>query len=175
MSELRSWNTDAILGGSLLSALLLAALLIVPWEGKSLTPYRDIVNVLTVCRGHTGGVEDRTYTNVECERFFASDLGEAWRTVERCYSGPMMDYQAAALVSLAYRTGPGAAGVKDGVCWLKSGRQPTIRVAANEGRWADACAQFDYWTKAGGKTARGLVRRAAAERALCEGQPEVMR
>jgi lysozyme len=163
-------NTGQIVGGSLL-VMLLAALLIQPWEGRVLKPYRDIVGVLTVCDGHTGSVEQRTYTEADCDKLLASDLGAAWATVQRCYTHPMTEYQAAALVSLAFRVGPGAAGEKDGVCWLKSGRMPTIRVAANDGRWADACAQFDNWVMAGGQRVRGLERRAAAERKLCEGRP----
>lgn len=162
--------SEQLVGGSLLVAMLLAALLIQPWEGRVLKPYRDIVGVLTVCNGHTGSVQNRAYTDAECDRLFASDLGEAWHTVQRCYTGPMVEHQAAALMSLAFRTGPGAPGVKDGVCWLKSGRMPTIRVAANDGRWDDACAQFDHWVYAGGQRVRGLVRRAAAERKLCEGR-----
>lgn len=162
--------TEQMVGGGLLVAMLLAALLIQPWEGRVLKPYRDIVGILTVCDGHTGDVEQRAYTEAECDQLFASDLGEAWRTVQRCYTGPMTEYQAASLMSLAFRTGPGAPGVKDGVCWLKSGRMPTIRMAANEGRWDDACAQFDYWVSAGGQRVRGLVRRAAAERKMCEGR-----
>lgn len=163
-------HTSQIVGGSLLLTLLLAALFIGPWEGRVLKPYRDIVGVLTVCNGHTGQVEPRPYTHEECDQLLASDLGEAWQTVQRCYTAPMTEYQAAALVSLAFRTGPGAPGVKDGVCWLKSGRMPRIRIAANEGRWADACAQFDHWASAGGARVRGLERRAAAERKLCEGR-----
>lgn len=162
--------TEQLVGGSLLVAMLLAAMLIRPWEGRVLKPYRDIVGVLTVCDGHTGNVEQRAYTEAECDALFASDLGEAWRTVQRCYAGPMTEYQAAALMSLAFRVGPGGKGVKDGVCWLKSGRMPTIRVAVNDGRWGDACAQLDQWVYAGGQRVRGLVRRAAAERKLCEGR-----
>ncbi len=160
----------SLVGGSLIVAMLLAAFLIKPWEGRSLTAYLDIVDVLTVCDGHTGNVERRRYSPAECDALFASDLGEAWRTVERCYTGPMQPWQAAALMSLAYRTGPGAAGQKDGVCWLKSGRQPTIRRLANTGDWAGACAQFDYWVYAGGQRSRGLANRAVAERKLCEGR-----
>lgn len=170
MADPVSPGAGPLVGGSLLLTLLLAALLIQPWEGRVLKPYRDIVGVLTVCDGHTRAVEPRAYTDAECDQLLASDLGEAWRTVQRCYTGPMTEHQAAALVSLAYRVGPGGAGVKDGVCMLKSGRMPTIRVAANDGRWADACAQFDFWVSAGGERRRGLARRAAAERKLCEGR-----
>jgi lysozyme len=165
-----STHAGQLVGGSLLVTLLLAAFLIKPWEGRSLTSYLDIVGILTVCDGHTGQVEQRRYTEAECDRLFDSDLGEAWRTVSRCYTGPMQPYQAAALMSLAYRTGPGAPGHKDGVCWLKSGRQPTIRQLANAGDWAGACAQFVYWVSAGGKRVKGLENRARAERKLCEGR-----
>lgn len=166
MADPVSPGTGPLVGGS----LLLTLLLIQPWEGRVLKPYRDIVSVLTVCDGHTRAVEQRAYTDAECDQLLASDLGEAWHTVQRCYTGPMTEHQAAALVSLAYRVGPGAPGVKDGICALRSGRVPTIRRAANEGRWADACAQFSDWVSAGGERRRGLERRAAAERKLCEGR-----
>lgn len=158
------------LAGSLLLTLLLAGLFIAPFEGNVLRPYRDIVGVLTVCKGHTGTVERRTYTQDECDALFSSDLGTAWATVERCYTGPMTEYQAAALISLAYRTGPGARGVKDGVCWLHNGQQPAIRRLANAGDWSGACAQFEQWARAGDQHPAGLARRAKAERKLCEGK-----
>lgn len=159
-----------VVGGSAVG-LLLAALLVVQWEGYSATPYRDAVGVLTVCYGHTGAVQPRQrYTQAECARMLASDLGEAWRTVQRCINAPMADHQAAALVSFAYNVGPGAPGVKDGLCWLKSGAQPRIRVLANQGRWDLACAQLPHWTLAGGRKLRGLERRRQAEQALCEGR-----
>lgn len=170
MSDPMRLGSEQVLGGGVLVALLLAMLLIRPWEGRRLQPYRDIVGVLTVCDGHTSNVAQRTHTEAECDALFASDLGVAWRTVQQCYSGPMTEYQAAALVSLAYRTGPGGQGKKDGVCWLKDGRHPTIRRLANAGDWVGACAQFSQWARAGDLRPRGLVRRAAAERKLCEGR-----
>lgn len=109
-------HTGQVLGASLL-VMLLAALFVRPQEGRSLTAYRDIVGVLTVCDGHTGNVQQRTYTDAECDRLLESDLGSAWATVRDCYdTSAMKEYQAAALVSLAFRVGPGAPGVKDGVC-----------------------------------------------------------
>ncbi|HET8898791.1 MAG TPA: lysozyme, partial [Rhodanobacteraceae bacterium] len=61
-------------------ALLLAALLIRPHEGRSLKVYRDVVGIATVCDGHTGNVEPRRYSHAECDALFATDLGVAWRT-----------------------------------------------------------------------------------------------
>lgn len=163
-------HTGHIVGGSLVSALLLAVALVIPWEGYSSRPYLDAVGVLTVCHGHTGGIERREYSRAECDRLLHSDLGNAWQIVQRCVQVPMTDYQAAALTSFAFNVGPGAEGVKDGLCWLKTGEQPRIRKFANAGRWPEACAQLQYWVSARGKRLRGLERRRAAEQALCEGR-----
>lgn len=163
-------NTGVIVGGTVAAMLALAMWLVVPFEGRSMEPYRDVVGVLTVCHGHTGSVQQRTYTRDECDRLLRSDLGEAWRTVQRCIHAPMTDYQAAALVSFTFNVGPGRKGVKDGLCQLKNGRVPRIRQYANEGDWQRACAQLDHWVYAGGVRYRGLVRRRAAERAMCEGR-----
>lgn len=163
-------HTGQIVGGSIVGMLLLAVALVMPWEGYSSRPYRDAVGVLTVCYGHTGNIAARTYTQAECEQLLQSDLGKAWQVVQRCVTAPMTPYQAAALVSFAYNVGPGVAGVKDGLCTLKSGAQPRIRQYANQGRWPEACAQLQYWVSARGKRLRGLERRRAAEQALCEGR-----
>lgn len=167
-------NNGYVVGGSLAGALLLAVALVIPWEGYSARPYLDAVGVLTVCYGHTGQIEPRDHDRAECERLLHSDLGKAWRIVERCIRVPMTEYQAAALTSFAFNVGPGAKGVKDGLCTLKSGAEPRIRQYANAGRWADACAQLQYWVSARGKRLRGLERRRAVEQALCEGRIETV-
>ena len=147
-----------VIGGTLTGALLLAAAIIAPWEGYEARPYRDAVGVLTVCYGHTGNVQDRAYTQAECDALLHSDVGIAWRAVERCIHVPMTEYQAAALVSAAYNIGPSV------VCGS------TLQLKANAGDWPGACAQLDRWVYAKGKRLRGLVKRRAAERQLCEGR-----
>lgn len=147
-----------IIGGTLAGVLVLAAALIQPWEGYEPEPYVDAVGVLTVCYGHTGRVQDKTYTQAECDALLASDMGIAWRAVERCIAGPMTPGQAAALLSAAYNIGPSV------VCGS------TLQRKANAGDWAGACAQLDRWVYAKGKRLRGLVKRRAAERALCLGE-----
>jgi lysozyme len=159
-----------IAGGMLATMLALLLGLVQPFEGYSAQPYRDVVGKLTVCYGHTANVEQRTYTRAECERLLQSDLGVAWNTVQSCIKVPMTDYQAAALTSFAFNVGPGGAGVKDGLCSLRNGQQPRIRVYANQGRWDLACAQLSNWANAGGKSYKGLERRRTAERAMCEGR-----
>ena len=150
-------------GGLIGGVLAAAALLIQPWEGRELAPYIDAVGVLTVCYGHTGRstgthVENRRYTDVECDALLEADMLEAWRHVERCITAPMNTNQAASLLSAAYNIGPSV------VCGS------TLQRYANAGDWDSACAQLDRWVFAGGQRLRGLERRRAAERAVCEGR-----
>lgn len=151
-------------GGLLGGVMLAAAALIVPWEGYRADPYIDAVGVLTVCYGHTGRstgaqVEQRRHTPVECDALLEADMLVAWRAVERCITAPMTTGQAAALLSATYNIGPSV------VCGS------TLQRYANAGDWGAACAQLDRWVYAGGQKLRGLERRRAAERAICDGQP----
>lgn len=166
-------GSSRIVGGSVAGMLMLALALVIPWEGYSPQPYRDAVGVLTVCHGHTGTIKQREYSQAECAALLHSDLGRAWQIVQRCITAPMTPNQAAALTSFAFNVGPGAEGVKDGLCTLKSGQQPRIRQYANAGRWPEACAQLSLWVSARGQRLRGLERRRAAERALCEGAASI--
>ena len=152
-----------VIGGTVAGVLLAAAALIKPWEGYKPQPYIDAVGVLTVCYGHTGrstgtAVERKTHTQAECDALLDADMREAWRHVERCITAPMTTGQGAALLSATFNAGPSL------VCGS------TLQRLANQGDWAGACAQLDRWVYAGGKKLRGLERRRAAERAMCEGR-----
>lgn len=140
------------------AALALAAGLVTIYEGYRSEPYRDVIGVLTVCYGHTGGVEDREYTPAECERLMHEDLREAHAAVKRCIGVSMTPGQEAALTDAAYNIGPAV------VCGS------TLQRLALAGDWPGACAQLSRWVYAGGRELPGLVKRRAAERALCEGR-----
>lgn len=82
-----------------------------------------------------------------------------------CITAPLTQGEYDSLVSLAYNVGGSA------VC------RSTMVKLHNDGRHAEACAQFDRWTMYQGKDCRdpanrcmGLVKRRAAERAMCEGR-----
>jgi lysozyme len=169
MTEPKS-KAGPVAGGAAAIALVVA--LVASHEGYVPPVYKDPIGILTVCYGHTGPElrMGQTYTKAECEAYLAQDLAEAQATVRRCITSPMLPHQEAALISFAFNVGPGGKGVKDGLCWLRSGREPTIRRKANAGDWAGACAALMDWTKAGGIVFRGLVRRRTEERALCEGR-----
>jgi lysozyme len=160
-------NTKSkVVGAALLAALGLAAGMAKHFEGDYRTPYRDPVGILTVCEGHTGRdiVPGRVYSTAECAEFKRKDLLIAADTVERCITGPLTVGQRAALIDFAFNVGPGGAGVKDGLCTLKSGKTPTIRRLFNEGRAREACEQFPLWNL---QKLPGLTKRRAAERKLC--------
>lgn len=148
------------IGGGLAAVLVLAAPLVMKWEGVRYAPYRDAVGVLTVCYGHTGPDVQmgKTYTKAECDDLLRADMLEANGYVNACITSPMLSRQEAALTSAAYNIGPRV------VCGS------TLQRYANAGNWPAACAELSRWDKAAGRTYRGLTLRRADERAMCEGR-----
>ena len=137
--------------------LALAATLVMHLEGVSLTGYADPIGIPTICFGHTGPeveVGDIATPN-ECRRLLDKDMAEHHRGLRRCLTRPIAAHEEAALVSWTYNVGVGAA--------CKS----TLVRKANAGQ--PFCAELDKWVYAGGIKFRGLVKRRAAERKLCEG------
>lgn len=142
----------------IVAAVAIAASMAMGFEGNVPTPYRDVGGVLTVCYGHTGSVESRKYPDAECQALLKQDMAEANAAVHRCIAKPMTMGQESALTDAAYNIGPAI------VCGS------TLQRKANAGDWAGACAELSRWVNAGGRRLEGLVRRRAAERALCEGR-----
>lgn len=146
-------------------AIALASAGMAAHEGRLYTPYKDPVGILTVCEGHTGrDIEMRRYTPAECNEFKRKDLLIASATVDRCVTGPLTVGQRAALIDFAFNVGPGGKGVKDGLCSLKSGAQPTIRRLFNQGQAIKACDEFPKWNA---QKLPGITKRRAEERRLC--------
>lgn len=120
--------------------------------------YKDPIGIVTACAGHTKtAMLGKPYTKPECEALLASDLVEHAEGVLKCT--PVLrgrTYQLAAAVSLAYNIGVGA------YCKSTAARQ------FNAGNFAEACAAFELWNKAGGQVLPGLVSRRQTERAICE-------
>jgi len=163
------------------TAAALVLLLVPAHEGTVLKGYRDIAGVVTACTGNTSAaVLGKRYTPDQCRQLLASDLVKHTRDLD-CITTPtpLQPHERAALLSFAFNVGPGRAGVKDGLCTLKSGRPSTLRVLANAGDMPGACAQLSLWTGVRGRDCAlrenrffcgGIVRRRADERAMCEGR-----
>lgn len=147
-------------GAGALAAIALASGTVMYWEGLSLSGYADPVGIPTACWGQTGeGIEvGKRYTLAQCQAWLDKELLHAAQGVDKCIPGPKEPHQWAALTSFAYN-----AGVAN-LC------KSTLAKKANAGDWKGACAELDKWVYAKGIRLRGLIKRRAAERAMCEGR-----
>ena len=140
-----------------------AAPLVAYWEGVVPYTYADPVwgwSVPTACAGETGPHIRRgqTFTVAECMAMLDRRLVADWPKVERCIQQPLRVNEAVAVASLAHNVGTSAVCKSTMVRQINAGEPASV--------W---CAQFDRWIYANGQAVRGLVRRRAAERAVCEG------
>jgi lysozyme len=139
-----------------LAALLAVAAFVAPWEGRELAPYRDIVGVWTVCYGHTGNVERRTYTPAECDALLRSDAAVALVGVSRCVALPLTEGQWVAIGSWTFNVGVSAACRSTLMRKLNAGMPASV--------W---CKELLRWDRAGGRKVRGLTKRREAEYREC--------
>lgn len=147
-------------------ALALAGAVAAKYEGMRPVAYKDPVQIVTVCEGHTGPdiVPGKRYSPAECAEFKRRDLLAAEAVVDRCVTAPLTIGQRAALIDFAFNVGPGGRGVKDGLCMLKSGKVPTMTRLFNAGRYAEACAEFPKWNA---QKLPGITKRRAEEAKVC--------
>ena len=138
-------------------ATALAVPLVMLYEGTVLQSYRDPINKITACVGHTGPElrMGQRYTRQQCENMLYGDLLKHAQALD-CIKRPLTDNQKAAFLSFAFNVGN------------KAFCDSTLARKANAGDMAGACAELSRWTRAGGRELPGLVKRRAAERDLCE-------
>jgi lysozyme len=137
--------------------LLAATVAIGGFEGLRQAAYLDPVGVPTVCFGETLGVRlGDEFSAAACEELLAERVLEFDDAVTRCIGYAPSAGPRAAFVSLAYNIGAGA------FC------ASTLARLARDGDIAGACAQLDRFVYAKGIRWPGLVKRRAAERAMCE-------
>lgn len=148
-------KTKAGIGAAAAGAILLGVGVIKPFEGRELTPYYDIVNVLTWCDGETKGTPKPRYTNAECDTILAKSVAQYEAEIRPCLPAKLPDPVRGAFISAAYNIGSGA------FC------ASTMARKAKAGDLRGACNALLLWNKAGGKVVRGLTRRREAERELC--------
>lgn len=126
-------------------------------EGCKLTAYRCPAGALTIGYGHTRGVTaGQTITQDDAELLLESDLDDAAEQVRSMVTVPLTQGQFDALCDFVFNLGAGRL------------RDSTLLRLLNEGRYAEAAAQFRFWVMSNGQALSGLVTRRAAERALFE-------
>jgi len=132
---------------------------ITQWEAFRGNAYNDGVGTTTIGFGTTVGVKPGDKISVERALTTAlADANKHGEAVRRCVKVPLFQYEFDAYTSLAYNIGQTA------FC------DSTLVKKANILNYAGACAEISRWNKAGGKVLRGLVKRRAAERTMCEGK-----
>ena len=129
------------------------------FEGLRLNAYQDCVGVWTIGYGHTGPdvSAGKTISEFEAEALLRTDAREAVDCVNRVVTVDINQNQFDALVYFAFNAGTHALITS------------TLLRCVNQGKFADASAQFGLWVHAGGKVVPGLAKRRAAEAAMFEG------
>ena len=115
----------------------------------------------TIGFGTTEGVKQGEKIKVEEALVRAlRDTAKFEGALKRCVKVPLHQYEYDAYISLMYNIGEGA------FCGS------TLVKKLNAGDYAGACAEISRWDKQSGQVLRGLTKRRASERALCEGAAE---
>jgi GH24 family phage-related lysozyme (muramidase) len=144
------------------AALSAAVPVVAQFEGRSLSAYRDIVGVATICDGVTLGVQiGDTASHKDCDKLLARELRTHAAGLSACViddvEAKIPRDMSVALISWTYNVGVGAA------CGS------TLVRKLNAGDLYGACEQLPRWNRAGGRVVRGLTNRRAAERDMCIG------
>ncbi|WP_368912723.1 lysozyme [Proteus mirabilis] len=139
--------------------IALTVSMIAYFEGMETKSYKDVVNVTTVCFGHTGTdiISNKIYSESECLALLEKDLSKVRREVDPLIKVEINDNTRAAIYSFAYNVGVGAFA------------RSTLLKKLNAGDQHGACEEMKRWVYAGGKVWRELVSRRDAESALCHG------
>ena len=142
---------------AVLATVLVAAPFVAVQEGVVLTSYADPVGIDTACVGETDeevvGFK-KLFSRDECIAVMGASLYAHAMQLEPCVKRDIPRHQAAAILSWSYNVGAGNA------CGS------TLMRKLNAGQ--PFCAELDKWVYARGIKLRGLVKRRAAERRMCE-------
>lgn len=125
-------------------------------EGLRTSAYLDPVGIPTICYGETLGVEMGDRKSVaQCDEMLVARLGGFLDDMRACTTVKLPAKTEAAFLSFTYNLGIGT------YCRNMAAKR------INKGKVREACEAMSLYTKAGGRTLPGLVRRRAEERALC--------
>lgn len=127
-------------------------------EGLETRPYMDIGGVLTVCYGETEGVENRVYTEKQCETMLNSRVNEFHIKVMELSHPEGLEMPVtmqAAVTSFVYNVGEG------------NFARSTMLKKIKRRDFVGACKELDRWVYVGRTFVRGLANRRKAEKELC--------
>lgn len=131
--------------------------LLKPFEGCKLTAYRCPANICTIGYGHTSAagqpsvMDGMKITQKQAEDILRRDLVKYETYVHDMVQQPLTQHQFDVLVDFVYNEGP------------KNLQTSTMLKKINAGQFDAVPAELMKFTKGGGKTLPGLVRRRHAE------------
>lgn len=133
-------------------------------EGIKYRAYLDSSGVPTICVGHTDGVKlGDVATPAQCDAYFAEDVKQAERIIDRLVRVPMSEPERAAAISFC------AFNIGQGKC-----QSSTYLRKLNAGDKTGACAEIRRWIFDRGQDCRiqgnncyGQVTRRVQEQELC--------
>jgi len=140
------------------AAVALSVSVIAHFEGYVGHVYRDPVGVPTYCYGETTNVRYRSYSREECAVLLQARAAKDYAPKVLDCVPSLIDtpHVFAASIDAAYNAGTQA------FCRSRMAKSFNLH------RWAEGCNGFVGWYEtAKGKKLAGLVRRRAAEKALC--------
>lgn len=146
--------------GAALSALVVTTSLPVidRWEGNVPIPYKDIVGVLTVCRGHTGPdvVVKKVYSPSECDELTKKDINKAIAGVLKVSPHLLWHpMQLVAATSFSFNVGTGTYA------------QSSVAKKFNEGDFFGGCQALKLYVYANKQYVQGLANRREHEYVVC--------
>ena len=124
--------------GPISAGLAVVVALAVPltskWEGRSLTPYQDIVGVWTICDGETLNVrQDGVATHQECDTQTKKRVTEFATAIDEIVTVPLSPKTHAALTVWSYNVG------------LASAKRSTLIRKINRKEYKAACDELLKW------------------------------
>lgn len=141
---------------------------IATFEGFRDTAYIPVKgDVPTIGFGSTKGVKmgDKITPERALQRLLDEVDSEYAQGVRRCVKVPLYPYEMGAYTSLAYNI-----GVPNFCKSAPPGKPPALIDLINAKRYEEACRRIEAFVYAGGRKLRGLEKRRAEERAICEGK-----
>jgi lysozyme len=122
-------------------------------EGCRLKAYKCPAGVWTIGYGHTKGVVPTSIlqSQEQAEQLLYNDLLEYSSAIESLIVVPLNDNQFSSLVSFIYNVG------------INGFKNSTLRKKLNTGDYNSVPEQMIRWTKGGGKSLPGLVKRRNLE------------
>lgn len=142
-------------GAALSAVLAIATPGVMFYEGMSTKAYLDPVGIPTICYGDTENVSlGQVKSKADCDEMLRVKLGYYALRVYWLVDTPMSNERLAALTSFTYNVG------------VTNFRNSTLLRKINAGD-PNACAEMNRWVYAKGVKLNGLVKRRAAEAALC--------